>query len=74
MMLARTLVILGIVLIILGGLVHLAARIRLPVGHLPGDIVLERGGVRIYLPLATSILASLVLTAILNLALRLWRR
>lgn len=39
-------------------------------GRLPGDIRIERGGVRFYLPLASMILVSLVLTLILNLLRR----
>lgn len=34
-------------------------------GRLPGDFVIDRGGFRLYLPLATSLLLSLVLSVIL---------
>jgi len=36
-----------------------------PLGRLPGDFTVRRGGVTFYFPLATSILASLVLTCIM---------
>lgn len=36
----------------------------------PRDIVVERKGFRLYAPIATSILVSLVLTALLNLVFR----
>ena len=39
-------------------------------GRLPGDLSFEWGGARVYMPLATSILLSVVLTIILNLLLR----
>lgn len=39
-------------------------------GRLPGDIRIEREGVRFYFPLASMILVSLVLTLILNLLRR----
>jgi len=37
----------------------------LPVGRLPGDISFRRGNFSFYFPLATSILASIVLTLIM---------
>ena len=59
---AKTLIVLGAVLIA-GGLVWLAAG-RLGLGHLPGDIVIERGDFRLSLPLGTSFLISVVLSLI----------
>ena len=50
----------GIVLIAIG-LAWLAGE-RLGLGRLPGDFVFERGNLRIYFPLATSILISVVLS------------
>ena len=38
---------------------------RLPLGRLPGDIVIDRPSFRFYFPLTTMILASLVLSLIL---------
>jgi hypothetical protein len=35
---------------------------RLPLGRLPGDIAIHRQNLHIYIPLATSILVSVVLT------------
>ncbi len=44
---------------------------RLPwLGRLPGDIVVERPGFHFYLPLATSVLLSLLLSAVLWLLRR----
>jgi hypothetical protein len=40
-------------------------------GKLPGDIIWRREGVTVYVPLATMILVSLVLTLLLNI---IWRR
>jgi hypothetical protein len=34
-------------------------------GRLPGDIVIERDNFRVYIPITTSILISLVLSAVL---------
>jgi hypothetical protein len=60
---ARGLVILGIVLVVLGLAWPWLAKLGL--GRLPGDIVIERDHVRIYLPLATSLVVSVVASVIL---------
>lgn len=54
----RTLIILGLLLAAVGLLITLG----LPIGRLPGDITIRRGNFSFYLPLATSIVASIVLT------------
>ena len=71
---ARYLVIAGIILILIGGGVYLAARLGLPLGRLPGDIRIEREGFSFYFPLASSLLISIVLTVLLNILLRLLRK
>jgi hypothetical protein len=67
---ARLLIVLGCVLVLVGaGLLFLP---RIPwIGRLPGDIVVRRGPVTVYVPLATALLVSVVLTILLNL---FWRR
>lgn len=67
---ARFLVITGLILILVGGLVYLAARVNLPFGRLPGDIRIQRDNFTCFFPLATSIVLSLVLTLVLNLIVR----
>lgn len=62
----RTLIIVGIVAVGLGILITLAGRIP-GIGHLPGDFLVRRGNITIYFPLATSILLSLVLTALFRI-------
>jgi hypothetical protein len=45
---------------------------RIPwLGRLPGDVVVRRGPITFYAPIATSIVVSIVLTILLNL---FWRR
>jgi hypothetical protein len=66
---------LGRVLLVIGGLVAVAGAVmmiagQLGVGHLPGDLSFGRGGVRVYVPLATCLLVSLVVTVVLNLLVR----
>jgi hypothetical protein len=67
--LGRLLIVAGLVLAGLGVLLSLGGKIPW-LGRLPGDIVIERGSFRLYLPLATSVLLSLVLTGILWLLRR----
>lgn len=60
---SRLLVILGIVLIAVGLLWPLLQKSGL--GRLPGDFLIEREGFRLYLPITTSVLISLVLSLVL---------
>jgi len=59
----RLLIILGIVLVVLGMLWPLVTRLGL--GRLPGDIVIERENFRLYIPIMTSLIVSIVLSVIL---------
>lgn len=59
---ARALIVLGVVLIVLGLAWPWLARLGL--GRLPGDFVIERETFRVYVPITTSIVVSLVLTLI----------
>lgn len=68
MNLPRTLIALGLVLVAVGLLWPVIQKLGL--GRLPGDIVVEREHFRFYFPLATSILVSVVLSALLWLFLR----
>jgi hypothetical protein len=72
--LARFLVIGGIVLILIGGGVYLAAKFGIPFGRLPGDIHIEGKNGSFYFPVVSSIVLSILLTVILNLIIRFWRR
>ena len=50
--------------------VGLFASVRFGLGRLPGDIVIDREGFVLYLPITTSILVSLLLSLILWLVSR----
>jgi hypothetical protein len=67
--LGRVLVIAGIVLVALGLLLLFTGRIP-GLGRLPGDLVIHRGRVTVFLPLTTSIVLSLLLTLLINVFLR----
>jgi len=61
--LGKTLISVGIVLVIVGLLVSLAG--KLPwIGHLPGDIHIQRGRFSFYFPLTTCIVVSIVISLV----------
>jgi len=62
--LARTLILAGLVLVVVGLLIW-AAPGPFPLGRLPGDIRIERPGLRVTIPLGTCLLISVVLSAAL---------
>ncbi len=69
----RWFILIGVVFLVIGGLLLLAG--RLPwLGRLPGDILIERENIKVFFPLGTMLLLSLVLTIVLNLIARFWRR
>ncbi len=70
--LGRLLMSLGALLFVLGLVVYALSRWGLPLGRLPGDLVVQRGPVTCVFPLATSLLLSLLLTLVLNLLARGW--
>ncbi len=68
---ARILVIIGVVLLVAGGLLYLAARLNIPLSRLPGDIRIERTNMTCVIALGTSLLLSIILTVVLNVIVRL---
>ena len=68
----RGLLFIGIAVAVLGLAIMLAPKIPF-LGKLPGDLVFKRGESTFYFPLATSIVVSLVLSVLLNIAFRLFR-
>ena len=56
----RLLIVVGLVLAGVGALIM----VGVPIGRLPGDLVLRRGSATIYLPFATCALFSILLTVI----------
>lgn len=71
--LGKMLLVFGLVVAAIGVAVMLTGRVPF-LGNLPGDFTFERGGVRVSVPLATSLLVSVVLTVVLNLAFGLFGR
>ena len=56
----RWLVAIGLVLVLVGLMWPLLSKLGL--GRLPGDIVIERGNVRLYFPIVTCLIVSAVLS------------
>jgi len=72
--LARYLMIVGAILFFVGGGIYLSAKFGIPLGRLPGDIHIENGNFNFYFPLTSSILVSVVLTIVLNLISRFFKK
>jgi hypothetical protein len=68
--LSRIFLIIGVIFIILAGLSYVASRINIPLGRLPGDLVIQGKNLTCILPLATSILLSIALSVILTIISR----
>jgi hypothetical protein len=58
---AKLLIVSGVVLIVIGLFWQFGGRF-LPLGRLPGDIVVEKENVRFYFPIVTCIIISILLT------------
>jgi hypothetical protein len=65
---ARFLIVFGLAILLVGLLWPYVSKLGL--GRLPGDIVIERENVTLYIPLATCLLLSLVLSLIFWVANR----
>ncbi len=64
----RFLIILGLTILVAG--IAWPVLSKLPLGRLPGDFVIDRPGVKFYFPLATSLLISALVSALLWLLRR----
>jgi hypothetical protein len=62
----RSLLLVGLLLAAMGLVLVIAPRVPF-LGRLPGDIRFERDGVVVFIPLATMLLVSVVLTIVLSI-------
>lgn len=69
-MLAKLFIVGGLVLVAVGLALRFAPGLLTWFGRLPGDISIERDGVRVFIPITSMIIVSLVLTLVVNLLLR----
>nr|WP_279232261.1 DUF2905 domain-containing protein [Thermus albus] len=58
---------LGFLLVLLGLLFLYAPKLFSWFGHLPGDIRIEREGLKVYIPIASTLVLSLLFTLLWNL-------
>lgn len=63
--LGRTLIVVGLLIALIGVAVLFAGRLPFRLGRLPGDFVWRGRSTTFYFPLATSIVASVVLSLVL---------
>lgn len=61
----RTLVIIGLFLLVIGGILIIGQKFGL--GKLPGDIYIKKGNFTFFFPVVTCIIISLILTIISNI-------
>jgi hypothetical protein len=72
--LGKWLLVLGVVIAAVGALFWLAGR-HLPwLGNLPGDLQLDQKGGTFHFPIVTCIVASVALTILVNVVMRIFRR
>ena len=71
--LGRLLVIIGLAITFVGIIILIAVRFFPWLGNLPGDFRLEGENYRIYFPLATMVLVSILGTILLNVIIRIFR-
>ena len=71
--LGKALVGLGLVLVVIGAVILIAAQVGLRLGRLPGDLVYKGKNVSFYFPLASSILVSVALSIFFYLLSRFRR-
>lgn len=69
----KLIMVVGVAIVVFGAIVLLAGRFITGGRPLPGDLLIKRDNVTIYIPIATSIAVSLVLTLVLWLVSRLRR-
>ena len=63
----KYIIFIGIAVVIIGVLIYFLYDKLHWIGHLPGDIRIERDNFRFYFPIVTMIVISLVLTIVINL-------
>lgn len=71
---ARLLIIIGLTIAFIGLVILLAGRIFPWLGNLPGDFRFEGRNFKIFFPLATMLLISILATILLNILIRIFRR
>ena len=69
----KAILVLGLIAVLIGGGIMLAARFGVPLGRLPGDVAYRGKHVSVFFPIGTSILISIVLSLVFYLLSRFHR-
>ena len=64
----------GLMLFGIGALLWLAGRLGIPFGKLPGDLYFQGENASCFIPLASMLILSLILTLVVNILLRFLNR
>ena len=67
----KYIIVFGVIVIVAGVVVYFFGNKLHWIGRLPGDIRIEKGPTRIYFPITTMIIFSIVVTVIVNLVRRI---
>jgi hypothetical protein len=71
-MIGKILIISGLILVIAGLILYFAGDKLSWIGHLPGDINIIKDNVRVFIPITTMILLSIVISVILYIIRKLF--
>ena len=71
---ARWTMIAGLMLFAIGGILWLVSRLGLPFGKLPGDFYVQGENASCFIPLASMLILSVLLTLLVNILLRILNR
>jgi len=71
--LGKAILAVGLLVVLIGALLMLAARFGVPLGRLPGDIAYRGKHVSVFIPIGTCILISVVVSLVFYLISRLHR-
>jgi Protein of unknown function (DUF2905) len=63
----RSLILAGCILIVFGAILHFAPWLLNWFGRLPGDIRIETGRSKIFIPITSMVVVSIILTLLINL-------
>jgi uncharacterized protein HemY len=69
----RILIIIGATLVFVGIVILVAVRYFPMLGNLPGDFTFESENSKVYIPLATMLIVSVLATVLLNILIRIFR-
>ena len=69
----KTVILIGVLIVVAGIIIWLLGDKLRFIGRLPGDIRIERENFRLYIPITTMILASLLLTGIIWVVQKIMR-